>query len=233
MTKSRGILAPRQNWTAAEDEILRDLYPDVPCADVAAFLGRNQSGVYQAAKRLGLEKSAYFKASDMSGRVKRGQQDPRMAASRFKPGAKPWNKGSHYIAGGRSAETRFKKGAMSGAAQHNWVPVGTYRINGEGILDQKITDLGRGPRDWEAVHRLVWKAANGPIPPNHVIAFKPGKKTTVLEQITIDAIECISRGDMLRRNSFWNKNPEIARLYQLKGQITRQVNRIQKASKPA
>ncbi len=226
MTKSHGILPPRQFWTQAEDDVLRDLYPDVTCADIAALFDRRPHSVYQAAKRLGLQKSEQFKQSVLSGRVSRGQQHPNMVASRFQPGLVPWNKGSNYVAGVWSLETRFKKGNMSGAAQHNWVPVGSYRINSEGLLDQKTRDDGPTHKHWEAVHRLVWKAANGPIPINHVIAFRPGRKTTTLELITLDAIECISRRELVRRNSIWSKSPEVAELYQLKGQITRQVNRI-------
>lgn len=228
MTKSRGILPPRHIWTDSELATLRAEYPDQVTSTIAEKLGIPIALVYKKAVNLGLRKSSKFFATDSSGRFLKGGK--LSVATRFVPGQKPWNAGTHYTAGGRSAETRFKKGEMSGAAQRNWVPVGTYRINGDGILDRKITDLGRGPRDWEAVHRLVWKEANGPIPPNHVIVFLPGRRTTVLEEITIDAVECISRRELVLRNSIWTKDHDVARLYQLKGQITRQVNRIQKAS---
>lgn len=228
MTKSRHLIAPKHVWTAAEIATLRADYPHQITRTIALQLNVNVVVVYKKAMDLGLRKSAEFLATDRSGRILKGGK--LSVATQFAPGQKSWNAGTHYTAGGRSAETRFKKGEMSGAAQRNWVPVGTYRINGDGILDRKITDLGRGPRDWEAVHRLVWKAAKGPIPPNHVVAFLPGKRTTELAQITLDALECISRRELVLRNSIWRKNPEIAQLYQLKGQITRRVNRMQKES---
>jgi hypothetical protein len=59
------------------------------------------------------------------------------------------------------------------------------------------------------------------------------QRATVLELITPDAVEAITRGENARgenarRNHPKNKSPELARLYQLKGAITRQVNRINK-----
>jgi hypothetical protein len=81
-------------------------------------------------------------------------------------------------------------------------------------------------RRWKAVHRLVWEAANGPIPAGHIVVFKPGTKTVAEAEITADKLECITRTENLRRNHPRNKSPELGRLVQLKGAITRQVNRI-------
>lgn len=226
MTKSRNILGPRRFWSDAELTILRDQYPHERSVDIAARLGIDVARVTRRAYMLGIKKSAAFAASDKSGRIKKGQHVGQ--GTQFRPGLKPWNTGTHFVAGGRSGEMRFKKGEMSGAALRNWVPIGTCRINGDGVLDQKITDDWPPHKHWEAVHRLVWKAANGPIPAGHVITFKPDRKTNVLELITPDAVECVSRAEMTRRNSYWIKNPELGRLYLLKGRITRQVNRIQK-----
>lgn len=219
-------MKPRHPWSALEITLLRELYPDVTAGDVAALLARPIGSVYQAAAKHGISKSTAFHASDASGRVKHGQQHPGMRAHQFKPGQTPWNKGAAFDPGGRSHETRFKAGQRSGKAAQHWQPVGSYRTNREGYLDRKISDAGRGPRDWEAVHRLVWKAANGAIPKGHIIVFRPGRRSAVLELITPDAVECISRAEHARRNHPRNKSPELGRLIQLKGAITRQVNRI-------
>jgi hypothetical protein len=223
----------RQPWTPEALVLLTALYPDNATADIAKRLGCTPNRVYAKANALGLRKSAAYFTGDRAGRIQRGRQDPRMVASQFRPGTEPWNKGLAWDSGGRSHETRFKRGQMSGAAHMNWVPVGTYRVNSYGVLDRKTTDLGRGPRDWEAVARLVWKAANGPIPDKHIIVFKPGRKSTVLELITPDAVECISRAENAQRNHPRNKSPELSKLYQLKGAITRQVNRITKEAAQA
>lgn len=218
----------RRRWTEAEVALLRDLYPDIPAAELAALLDRPAGQVHQAAARHGLSKSAAFLAGDRSGRIQRARTDPRMLATQFRPGMTPWNKGLKGLQIGGLA-TRFKPGHLP----RNWVPIGSYRLNADGYLDQKITDEGRGPRDWEAVHRLVWIAAHGPIPPGHIVRFKAGRKTTVLEQITLEALECISRAEHARRNHPRNKSPELARLVQLKGAITRQVNRINREAAQA
>lgn len=208
--------------------LLRAMYPHTHTDDVATFLGRRPVTVSAQANAHGIHKTAEYLASVAAGRIQRGRNDPRMLATQFKKGLVPWNKGTHYVAGGRSALTRFKKGARNGVAAKRWVPIGTLRINGDGYLDRKVTDEGRGPRDWEAVHRLVWKELVGPIPAGSIVVFKPGRRTAVLEEITPERLECITRADHARRNHPRNKSPELARLVQLKGAITRQVNRIVK-----
>jgi hypothetical protein len=228
MTQSRGILAPRQHWSEAELALLASMYPDCHTADVAEWVGHTLTATYQRALAIGLRKSAEYLASDTACRIQRGKQNANMIASRFQAGQAAWNKGVKGSTGlhENCRRTQFKKGQMAGAAQARWVPVGTYRINGDGYLDQKVTDLGRGPRDWEAVHRLVWKEQFGPIPDGHIVTFKPGQRTTVLAEITSDRLECITRADLAHRNHPRNRDPELGRLIQLKGAITRQVNRI-------
>jgi hypothetical protein len=223
----------RTPWNAPQLALLTFHYADKLTIEVASLVGRSMASCYNKAAQIGLKKSAAFLASDHAGRIMRGRTNPAMLVTQFQPGFQPWNKGTHFVAGGRSAETRFKKGERCGAANRNWVPVGSYRINGEGMLDRKITDLGKGPRDWESVARLVWKEANGPLPAGHIVAFKPGRRSTVLELITADAVEAITRAENARRNHPRNKSPELARLVQLKGAITRQVNRITKEAEQA
>lgn len=176
-------------------------------------------------------KSAANKKSTVS-QIKKGER--RSPATEFKPGSKPWNTGlKGWKAGGRSAETRFKKGERHGAAVHNYVPIGTLRISKDGYLEQKITDdpVPYPNKRWMAVHRLVWIKHHGPIPPKHIVAFKPGMRTADLALITIDRLQLMSMADNIRRNH-WQETlpPEVASLVQLKGAILRQVNRITKAS---
>lgn len=231
MTTSRNALAPYLRWTPTEDQLMREIYPDVPCADIAALLGRGPSGVYQAAYRLGLKKSASFFASDLSGRVTRGKQCAEMMHTRFKPGSEPWNKGTHFVAGGRSAETRFKKGRTP-TESLNYLPIGTLRLSKDGYLERKMTDDQSvyPARRWSFVHRLVWVAANGPVAAGHMVIFRPGKFTNDVDLLTADRLDCISRAENVRRNSLWRKDPELVGLYQLKSAITRQVNRIKETT---
>lgn len=227
----------RQRWTAHELRLLRELYPDLTAETVARELGRPVSTVYSKANALGLRKSTEFLASDRSARILRGKQSPAMIATRFKKGQTSWNKGTKGLTGlhPNTRATQFKKGTMSGAAQHNYVPIGSLRINADGHLERKVTDNPAlyPARRWEPVYRHVWEAANGPIPEGHLVVFRPGMKTTKEEEITVDRLECITRAENARRNHPRTRSPELGRLVQLKGAITRQVNRINREAEQA
>lgn len=219
----------RRQWTAAEDECMRRFYPELTGADMAEVLKRTASSVFQRAKVLGLSKSEAFLASDRSGRVQRGRIDKRLTATQFQPGMVPWNKGKQGSTGTHEncRRTQFKKGSMSGAAQHNYQPVGSLRVSKDGYLERKVTDDHPVPaRRWVAVHRLVWEAQHGQIPDGHIVRFRDGMRTATLELVTVDRLECISRAENARRNHPRSRDPELGRLIQLKGAISRQVNRI-------
>lgn len=220
----------RKPWTDIELAVLREHYPDSTTADVAAALGRPVHAVYGKAIGMGLRKSAEYLAGPDAGRLdgKRG------AASRFVKGQAAWNKGVKGSTGDHPncRRTQFKKGRPADAA-HNYQPIGSERINRDGHLERKVTDdPGLAPvRRWIPVYRLVWEAANGPIPAGHAVIFRAGRRTTDVALITIDALELVSRAELARRNHPRNKSPELAKLVQLKGAITRQVNRLAREAK--
>lgn len=213
-------------WTEADAQKMRDLYPSTRTADLAVLLGAPLDLVYRKAQSMGLKKSQAFEATDKSGRIFIGGTLGKK--TQFSTGQKPWNAGlKGFQPGGRSVATQFKPGQHTGAAAFNWVPIGSYRVAAkDNYLQRKTTDAGLGPRDWTSVHRLVWEATHGPVPADHVVVFLPGRKSTELECITLDAIECVTRAELMRRNSIWAKDYQMGRLYQLKGAINRQVNRL-------
>ncbi|WP_250865633.1 HNH endonuclease signature motif containing protein [Caballeronia sp. INSB1] len=224
----------RRLWTDDEIEQLKRQYPDYETAEIARSLGRPIRPVYQKAASLGLKKTAAFLASDSSGRIQRGRTDERMVATQFKKGQTSWNKGVKGICGTHenSRRTQFKKGEMRGAAQHNYVPIGSERISKDGYLERKVNDDHPVPaRRWVGVHRLVWEAANGPVPAGHVVCFLPGRRMSDADRITLDALELVSRAELARRNHPVTRDPELAKLVQLKGAITRQINRIAREAK--
>jgi hypothetical protein len=207
-------------WSAADLCLLRELYPHHPTAEVAARLGRRLAAVYERAARLGLRKTPEYLASPAAHRTN-GRKG---IGTRFQPGHATWNKGTHYVAGGRSAETRFPKGALSGRARQLLQPVGAYRINADGCLDRKVRADGPPQRRWQPVHRLVWIEAHGLVPADHVVCFLPGRRTTVLEEITLDAIELVHRRDLMKRNSVHRLPKPLAQLVQLRGALNRKIN---------
>jgi hypothetical protein len=210
---------PRRFWTDAEMALLRTLYADTPTADLAVTLDCSVRRVLQKANSMGLRKSVELIATIARQRTTQLNHGARKTA--FKPGSVPWNKGTHYTAGGRSAETRFGKGNKP----HTWVPVGTYRIVPDGVLEQKVNEEP-GPNHvrWFPVHRMVWEAAHGPVPSGHAVVFRPGQKTNVLELITVDRLECISRQQLMQRNSVHTRlPPELANAVQLLGALKRRI----------
>ncbi len=222
MTKSKGINRPKHQWTQADIDLLTQRYPHEPAQRLADSTGASLSSIYKKANSLGLKKSPQFWESDMAGRIQRAKQLPSMIATRFQTGLTPWNKGMKGLQFEGSKPTQFKPGQKP----HTWVPVGSYRITADGALEQKVNDLP-GPNNvrWKAVARLVWQATHGPVPSGHIVVFKRGRQTTVLEQITLDAIECISRAENAWRNHPNSISPELGRLVQLRGAITRQINK--------
>lgn len=218
MTKSRGILPKKQFWTDEQIRQLTALYPDTKTEKIAEIMGMTMSRAYNKAHSLGLHKSAAFISSEASGRIKREHHKGRL--SQFKPGLIPWNKGTHFISGGRSSETQFKPGCRSGIAIELYKPVGTERLSKDGYLERKVNDDMPLRKRWRAVHLVLWEEVNGKLPEGHAIVFKDGDKTN----IALSNLECITRADLMRRNTVHNLPKELAELVQLRGALNRQIN---------
>lgn len=220
MTKSRGILPPRRRWTDVEIELLRRNYANSHTADIAKAIGREPRAVLAKANALGLHKDVAFIAEVARERTTR--PDHGSQRTRIQPGNAPWNKGTHFVAGGRSAETRFKLGQRG----NRWMPVGSYAVNADGYLDRKVSDVPRQPRhvNWKPVHRLVWEAAHGQVPDGHVVVFRAGRKTTDPALITLDAVELITREELMRRNTVHNLPPDLFAVTRLRATLTRAIN---------
>lgn len=219
----------RRPWNDLEVALLRESYPDYMTESIAMVLGRSVGQVYRKAAALGLKKSAEHLASDAACRLRRGDEVGK--AYRFKPGHEPANKGvKGWQAGGRSRETQFKKGAMSGAAQHNYVPIGTLRVTKYGALERKVTDDPSlyPARRWRPVAHLVWEAANGPIPAGHIVRFLSGMHTTVEAEITVDRLECITLAENMRRNTLHRYPKEIGDAVRARAVLNRRINHAQK-----
>lgn len=151
------------------------------------------------------------------------------ASGRYPKGHVPANKGLRRPgwASGRMAETQFKSGREAREA-HNYRPIGSMKIDRDGYLVRKVTDDPSiyPARRWVGVHRLVWEAANGPIPPGHMVRFKPGRRTTDVDSITVDGLELITMAENGRRNIFHHRYPEeVVDLIRLKSRLTRKINK--------
>lgn len=220
-------MTQRRFWTPAELQLLQQAYADTLTADLARRLGRSTANVYAKARKLGLAKSAIFVAE--TARQRSAQIDHGGAACRFKKGETPWNLGLHYQPGGNAVKTQFRPGCLNGRALDLVVPVGSLRVNSDGYLQSKTNDRpGVQTLRWKAVHRLVWEAAHGSVPAGHAVVFRPGRFSTKVEEITDDALELVTRAELMRRNTIHNVLPKpLAKLAQLRGALNRQINRRQ------
>lgn len=217
----------RIKWTTAMLAQLREHYPTMHTPTLAAQMGITPGKVHNQAWRFGLKKSAEFMATSKSGRLLPGGKFGQV--TQFSKGDIPWNKGRQgWQAGGRSELTRFS----TGISPPNTMPVGSLRIvNNKGVrqLERKISNAqGPATKRWHSVHRLVWEAAHGPVPKGSIVVFRRGMKTLIESEITLEKIDCITRAEHAQRNHIRNVHPELGKLCQLKGAITRQVNRIKK-----
>lgn len=231
MTRSRNILPPRRAWTPDDHARLVALYPDTPSADIARELGRTVRAIYARADAFDLVKSDAFYKTQHGGRLNLVRDG---VDHRFKPGQPAWNKGLNYQAAGRCFETQFKPGRPAHEAR-NYRPIGSLRISKDGYLERKMTDdpTLAPSRRWTSVHRLVWEAAHGPLPAGAVVVFRPGRRSTDLDAITVDALELVTRTELMSRNTRHNLPKPLADLCALRAALTRQINRRERAAKDA
>lgn len=204
-------------FTADEDETIRVNYPDFPTFLVAYVINRTESAVYRRAAKLGLKKSDAYLTGPWACRLRRGENIG--AGHRFKKGQTPWNRGVKGRVGVQEAcrATQFRKGQMP----HNHKPVGYERINADGYLERKVAE----PKTFRGVHVLAWESVNGPVPKGHAVVFKRGRRSTDANEITPDAVELVTRAELMRRNSYHNYPQPIPQLIQLRGALQRQINK--------
>lgn len=214
----------KRRWSPEEDALLRTLYPDTDTALLAQQMGRSYGSVVQHAVQTGLHKSAAYLARAKAARIQRLETHPAILAKRFAPGLTPWNKGTNYRPGGRSAQTQFKPGQMPPTT----LPIGALRVV-KGVLMVKYANTLKGPKSsrWISYQRQIWEAAHGPTPAGHIVVFKPGLHSTRPQDIVLEHLELVSYAENIMRNSYWHNQPhELAQLVQIKGCINRQLNRI-------
>ena len=208
----------RHIWTKDETRSLERDYPVTSTHMIAKRMNISVHHVYNKAFRLGLKKDDSYLKSPLSGRLVDGANIG--GHSRFRKGDVPWNKGLKGVCFG-GKETQLKPGNRSGKAVDLYLRIGSERLSKEGYLERKINDDLPFKKRWKAVHILLWEQENGDVQKGSVVVFKDGNK----KNIAIENLELISRSELMRRNSYHRYGEEIARLYQLKGAIKRQINK--------
>lgn len=225
----------RLPWTADEDQTVRINFPMWPAFLIGHLVGRSATAVYQRAKALGIEKAPDHWRNPMA-HLWNSTGHPNSIAARIKPGSVPPNKGLRRpgYAPGRMAQTQFKKGRPAHEAR-NYVPIGTEKIDPKrNAVVRKVTDDPTvfPVQRWQPVAKLVWEAANGPVPDSHVVRFRDGMKTLVSADITLDRLELVSLAENMRRNTMYRYPPEVVAAIKKRGALNKVINRRLKESPP-
>lgn len=156
-------------WTEKEDNLLRELAPGRTVYEISEELRKH--GIDRTPAQVRYRKK-YL--GIMSGQAQRPSEKSR--ATQFKPGSLP----------------------------HNTKPIGYERLSKSGYIEVKVkmrpTTLPDGKRcndNFVPKHKLVWEAANGPVPEGCIVVFKDGNK----QNITLENLSCITR----RQNAIMNR----------------------------
>lgn len=132
---------------------------------------------------------------------------------RYEKGHIPFNKGKKGLCQG-GVETQFKKGHKP----HNYVPVGSERVNGDDYVDIKIAD----PNKWRGKHLIVWeKHHNRPVPKGHAVIFGDGNR----RNFNPDNLILVSRGQLaiMNKNGLIQNNAELTRTGVILADIYRKI----------
>lgn len=208
-------------WTNKERAYLKKHYPNKPTKEVAEVLGVSLRYAYMQASLLGLTKSDKYRAQELQRQAVRLRVVG--VAYRIKKGQEPPNKGrkqSDYMtkeAIARTAKTQFKKGTIP----PNYQPVGYERMTIDGYTEIKT---GEGLRMFKLKHRVEWEKVNGNIPRGLILVCKTDDK----QNCHPSNWELITRAENMKRNTYHNYPKDIANVIQLRGALTRQINKAKR-----
>lgn len=192
------------------NDFIRRNYLKIPIKRLAEIIGRSYTLVVGRMRKMELV-------------VPKEIIEKRKLDSRRKKGDIPFNKGlkqSSYMSAEqieKTAATRFKKGSTPHNTKANDGEI-SIRKDKDGRL-YKYIRLGLGK--WELLHRIIWIKKNGDIPKNSCIIFKNGNTM----DFSIGNLECVTRSEHMKNNSYHRYGKEIAGLIQLRGALTRQINK--------
>lgn len=202
----------RKLWTAEEDAIFREHYPNSTMRQMMDLLGRSECSIYNRSEILNVRKSQEYLDSPMACRLRRGDNIGK--EYRFNKGQVPFNKGMKGISYEGSKATQFGKGHKPA----NYKPVGTIRDSRDGYLEMKLAD---GMGQWKLLHRVVWERCNGKIPKGHIVSFIDGNP----KNINIKNLGLFTKAQNMKRNTVHNYPKDIVHLVQLKAALNRQINK--------
>ena len=165
-----------KNWTAADDDLIRNEYPLGDLPQLAAHLGVKKSVLQQRANLIGVKRDPDL-VRETARKMGKALAEKDMG-KRFEIGHVSHNKGKkleEFISAQgieKVRATQFKKGNLP----HNYKPVGHERVDKDGYVEVKVRDADDSKQNFEFKHRLLYVAHNGPIPEGCIVEFADGNK---------------------------------------------------------
>jgi hypothetical protein len=199
-----------RRWSVHEDRILQRIYSDRHTRDVARYLpGRSAVGIHKRARKLGIFKT-FRRWSVREDRILR------RIYSHRRTGDVVCN------LPGRSVASLHQRAQKLGLSKNprvmatGYVPVGTTRKH-HGYWMVKVGE----PTQWRRLHRVVWEATHGPVPRGALVTFRDGDA----DNCAPENLVLTTRQDIMRQHTYHNYPQPIPHLVQLRGILTRQINR--------
>jgi hypothetical protein len=203
---------PRIFWTAARKRELAKMYPNTRNVDIADHFGVTEGSVSAAGFKFKLRKTAAF----LQVCSEKGY---------FQPGHPPMNKGKKLAdyckpeSIERMRATQFKKGQRPHNTRSDHEI--SIRADKRGV-QYRFIRVGLGT--WIPLLRYNWELLHGPIAPGMNLIHADGDSLN-------DAVEngvLLSNADLMKKNTYHNYGKDIASVIQLRGALTRQINKATK-----
>jgi hypothetical protein len=209
---------PGKKWTVAEESIVRELYPVSTIAELMLKLpGRSWRAIYNRAYILEVEKDIAFLKSEKCGRFQKGTNN---AATQFKKGHTPFNKGKKGVYFG-GEKTQFKKGSLPHNTKYDGAISERPHKNGTYLYIR--VEKGK----WQLLQRNVWEQHNPPIQKGEVIAFKDGD----YKNCDISNLMLLTRKDNMKRNSIIRYPEDIRKAIHTVAKLNRTIQKKENGTK--
>lgn len=198
-----------------QNKILEILYPYIPAAALADYLGLTVSQIYNRTYKKGIKKDPKVKKAINRALILNAGKN-----TRYKKGSKSWNEGKKCpnLLLTNAVKTMFKPGQKPhNTREDNAISIRTD-TSGRKYYYTKLADS-----KWVLTHRMIWEQAHGPIPAKHIVRFIDGNTMN----IEISNLECIPMGENATRNTIHRFPDDLKKLIRLKAKLNKTIKNKQ------